>query len=961
MKMNRASAKRVANLQAGSLAALCGLFICGATRATDYSAPAILQDFENSYKTIQNRAADIFVAGYDSVYTPPPGRADSGNFSVGYDQYDRFDLGKPGNPTLYGTETGLKSLVNNIHRIGASSYVDLVWNHSGFTANGQSDGNGKTFYNAGGYPGLNITLPGNVDGDYHSSFDNSTTGMRLSGLIDIAQESNFQMIRSPVNANDLRNIRPGTIAAFGRIANVPDANNARFYPDLSLQPIVVFDPATGEQNIAIHPFNNTRPLNGTAVPENALGYLMRNAQWLVQSVGVDGFRVDAAKSMPTFVQNYLDRAVYRSSFRTLLNGQQQNIFSFSEVYDGDQALLQQFVRKDINPATPGVIGGNRDALDFPLFFAMQSNLSGNGLQNDWRNVAHASFDRHDDGAMNGSQAVHFVSSHDNGPPILDSVAYAYTLMLPGNSIVYANGKEFGNNRGFPVSGRGDALGGTYGKSITTLVDLRNRYGTGNYIERDLEKESFAFERQGSSIVMLSNRTDAGYDSRTLPTSFAPGTPLIELTGNAGDATADTHNDIPKLLVVNNDGTVNARFLRNSSFDPNTTVSSHFTGRGYLIYGLASPQGALAVSNVSSLIPGKTPNPATSTNIAFDNGTTRVTDASVVKANSFQITLTTNQVNLLGTFRDKPADGDNALIKLDGGVDLNGNGVVDNTTPNTPQYGFESFTGTHSPGWFNANGNGTYAQTLDATQLADGYHYVTVRAFRHREDGGPGIFTDFKQVIYLDRNKPISMISSFNPIVAGTNQNQRLTVDSVDQLADNVHVFFDKPASLTDAQMLALVGSGSQTNQLDTYTWTKDTTGLTSGNHVATVVTYKPDGNSNVQRFPGLLTATIFGAGLGDINHDGTYTVADVEAFKTLYNSLNTRFDAAADFTADGLIDRQDVSLFGLKLQQVGADTATINDFNAFAATVPEPCGLLMVVGGMTIILRRKRNRSVSSK
>ncbi len=934
----------------------CGLIVGGSARATDYSAPAILQDFENTYKTIENRAADIFMAGYGSVYTPPPGRADSGNFSVGYDPYDRFDLGKAGNPTLYGTETGLKSLVGSIHRLGASSYVDLVWNHSGFTTNGQSDGNGRSFYNAGGYPGLNITLPGNVDGDYHSAFDNTTTGTRLSGLIDIAQESNFQMIRSPVNANDPRNIRPGTLSAFGRIANVPDPNNARFYPDLSLQPIMVFDPTTGEQNIAIHPFNNAHPLNGTAVPENALGYLMRNAQWLVQSIGVDGFRVDAAKSMPSWVQNYLDRAVYRSSFRTLLNGQQQNVFSFSEVYDGDQNLAQQFVRKDINPGTPGVIGGNRDTLDFPLFFAMQSNLTGNGLQNDWRNVAHASFDRHDDGLMNGSQAVHFVSSHDNGPPTLDSVAYAYTLMLPGNSIVYTNGKEFGNNRNFPVSGRGDALGGTYGKAITNLVDLRNRYGTGNYVERDLEKESFAFERQGSSLVMLSNRTDAGYDSRTLQTSFAPGTPLIELTGNAGDSIADTHNDIPKLLVVNNDGTVNARFLRNSSFDANTTSTSHFTDRGYLIYGLASPQGSLNVSNVSSVIAGKIPNQSTSNNIAFDNGTTRVTDASVIKANTFQVTLNTNQVNLLGTYRDRPADGDNALIKLDGGIDLNGNGLVDNTTPNTPQYGFEKFTGTHSPGWFNANGNGTYAQSLDATQLADGYHYITVRAFRHREDGGPGIFTDFKQVIYLDRNKPISAIISFSPIVAGVYENQRLTVDSVDQLANNVHVFFDKPARLTDSQVIGLVGFGSQGDQVDTYTWTKDLTSLTSGNHVATVVTYKPDGNYNVQRFPGLFASTIFGAGLGDINHDGTYTIADVEAFKALFYSLNSQFDAAGDFTADGLIDARDVSLFGQKLQQVGADTATINDFKAFADTVPEPTGTLFAIGAVAMFLRR-RHRS----
>src|SRR5215212_3093900 len=61
----------------------------------DYSPPAILQWFESTYDNIENRLPDVFAAGYGSVYTPPSGRADSSNFSVGYDAYDRFDLGKP--------------------------------------------------------------------------------------------------------------------------------------------------------------------------------------------------------------------------------------------------------------------------------------------------------------------------------------------------------------------------------------------------------------------------------------------------------------------------------------------------------------------------------------------------------------------------------------------------------------------------------------------------------------------------------------------------------------------------------------------------------------------------------------------------------------------------------------------------------------------------------------------------
>jgi hypothetical protein len=49
----------------------------------DASAPAILQWFESSYDTIENRAPDVFMAGYGTVWTPPPGRADISDFSVG--------------------------------------------------------------------------------------------------------------------------------------------------------------------------------------------------------------------------------------------------------------------------------------------------------------------------------------------------------------------------------------------------------------------------------------------------------------------------------------------------------------------------------------------------------------------------------------------------------------------------------------------------------------------------------------------------------------------------------------------------------------------------------------------------------------------------------------------------------------------------------------------------------------
>jgi alpha-amylase len=895
---------------------------------SDVSPPVILQMFDSSYRNIERRAADVFNAGYGGLYSPPPGRADTSNFSVGYDVYDRFDLGQPGNPTLYGTETGLKAAVSAIHQIGGNYYIDYVANQNGF-----DDNSTPGFIDAGGYPGFLLTAPFDQWGDFHSPYDTGDILGRLAGLIDIAQEKNYRYVRSPVPGYP-DNLPAGTQMSHGRLANVPDDNNRRFYADQSLQPIIVFDPTTGEQNIHIYPFNNATPLNGTPVAENDMGLLMRYAQWLVQTVGVDGFRIDAAKHFERWVLNYFDRAVYRSSFRRQLDGSRPPIFSFSEVYDGNRSFLQTFIRKDINPADPGRVGGNRDVLDFPLYFAIHDNLTNNGLQNDWRNVVGAGMDAQNHGA----QGVSFVSNHDVFAPYLGNVAYAYTLMRPGNAIVYFNAKEFGPNRSFPKDGRGDALGGLYGNTITKLLNIRETHPKGNFIQRDLEKEIEIFERDNSLLFAGSNRLDAGYDSRTVHTDFAPGTPLIELTGNAGDPVVDPHHDLPPLLVANGDRTVNLRVPRNRNPD------GVEDDRGYVIYGLSGPQGNLSLTNVDHIIRGETPTPTT-------NGTARLSDIDLVTGNTFQIRLDTNQVNLLGFYRDRPADGDNALFEVDGGVDVTGGGFVD-VTPGSVSYGFQNFTDVHSPGYFNPDGNGHYVQTIDASRLSDGMHYVTVRAFRQRADSGPAVFTDFKQAIYIDRSRPVSTVVSFDPIVPGVNENRRLTVRSTDLTADSVHVFFDLPASLTDAQILAMIGSGSQARQIDRDLFTKDVSGVTSGNHVATVVSFRPSGSYNIQRFAGLFASTIFGAGLGDLDFDGQITANDMTLFGQVLASRNSQFNPAADMNGDGLIDNSDLLLLYQRLIDVGADADTFAAYNQMLG--PPLAGYTMAVGdSVTLAVNRQ--------
>ena len=942
------------------------MVVCQSARAADVSAPATLQMFEAHWTTIEDRMADIFQAGYGAMWLPPPGRADNGDFSVGYDVYDRFDLGRPRNETLYGTASSLKTLVSKAHQASVNIYTDLILNHAGFSDLSTVDDQGTpsetddvTFAESGGYPGLAITLPNDIDGDFHSSFESGDLNGRLSNLVDIAQEKSYQFIRHPIGANP-DNIPAGTTPAFGRLANAPDPNNARFYPDQALgatQLDVDPDP-NNEFFITRYDFNTATPLDGDPVLETAEQLTLRHAQWMVQEIGVDGFRIDAAKHFPQNTLVLLDQYLHRASFQRNHDGSIKPTFSFSEVLDGNKEFVQGFINKGLpNPAAIDQadfeVKGNRDALDFSLFFALRQNLSGNGFQNNWHQIRDASQDTQDDGFRNGSQGVSFVDSHDNlagGFPFLKNVAYAYMLMLPGNANVYFNAKEFGDVREFPNDGKVDALGGVFGDTVTTLVNLRNTHGRGNFHERwideafgdtsgngEQESNIYVFERDNSVIVGLNSRLDAGFDERTpVATGFQAGTVLVELTGNAADLTVDPNGDIPEAIRVmpsgrpDGTGDITIRIPRNDGH-----------GRGYVIYGLAGPQGTLSLTNVASIIAGASPTEET-------NGTARLSDIQVITADSFEVGFNTAPVTLPAPFgetepsRDFAADGDNALLRIDQGVDLNGNPGIDYVVPGSVVYGFEEFTETRTPGYIDdgngdnvGTGSGDYAQTVDATQLSEGRHFLTVRAFRHRESGEPAIYTDFRRTIYIDRSPPDSSVDSFEPFATNPTalEDRDLIVSNPDDTADNMHFFLDLPAEITDAEILQRVNNGEgDADQYDRNSFIFGYFGVTTGNHVATVVTFEKTGNFSIQRFTGLFTSTGIGAGFGDMDFDGAFEATDLlgqnnGSVEDVLYSQNNQFNAAFDVNGDGLGDNRDLFALDNELSSGGADASTLIAYN----------------------------------
>jgi glycosidase len=940
-------------------------------RTENYSPPPILQWFESNYATQEQRSADMFLAGYGAAWIPPTGQSDfNDDFSVGYDVYNRFDLGSPTNRTLYGTETGLKQLATIFHRFDGRLQVDAVLNHNGFSDNDYADRNNPSsqyylFRQAGGYPGFILENPdGGTDpagvpgtyGDFHApGATPAYLNGQLSDLLDIGHPvytgDAYQLIRQPVAAGNPQNIPAGVTPWSGRLANVPDPNNKRFYPDRDGPSVTYLNTRLGVNgnesgNETIYSFNLADPMAGDAVPENATGLLRRYLQWMVQVIGVDGFRLDAAKHMEQYALRQFDAAVYRSNPRLLLDGSVDNVFMYGEVVPGDgqppgmsqQDFLYQYIRKDINPGSPNTIGGNRDVLDFALRSELSNNLQNSGIGNDWRNVVNSSMDVRDDGLHNGSAGVMFVSCHDGTPGSpapsgadMSNVAYAYILTQPGNAIVYYNANQFDSPspRNFPVDGRGDALG-NYGNTITELVNIRNTHGRGDYRERWLEKDYFAMERSKNMLVLLDNRGDQGSSGYIqMDVDFNVGTHLVELTGNAAA------NGLDQAITVQSGKKVNVRFLHNGG--PNGSIED----KGYLIYGVQTPQSTagLTVTNSNGSLAGGSP-PA---NDVYANATTRLATLPIVNANTINVRVDTQAVTLPDGFRDTDADGDNAVLRVNQGVDTNGNGHVDYVDPsNSAVYGFEEFSpGDKSAGFGSPSGNGWYQQSINATSLPEGYNYITVRAFRHRSDGGPAVFSDFKKVVYLDRVKPPAAVVSFNPSTLNPGANNRdLVVRSVDETANNMHFFMDLPATASEATILGLVGGGTgQATAYDRDSFIRAMTALQSGNHVATVVTYEPTGNYNIQRFPGLFAQTSLGLGFGDMNSTNSYTTTDIRcssgsgacgnnSVEDVLYSQNAKFRAAFDVNGDGLGDNRDLFLLGNELVSHGAGQTVLNSYTS---------------------------------
>ncbi|MFG0300642.1 MAG: GC-type dockerin domain-anchored protein [Phycisphaerales bacterium JB047] len=875
-----------------------------------------LQWFETEWDDIERRVPDFFLAGYDAVWLPPV--SVSSFHSPGYDPFNRFDLGQP--PLLsfsssrartsYGTEATFKAMVDELHIANGEVYIDAIFNHNG----GRTESD--AFLAQGGYPGFWIPRedpprdkqPTDDWGDFHNGVasgylqSEDPGGARydlhdgdLVALVDIAQESNNTFIRQPVEEGNPLNIPAGTIW------NKPDPNNARFYPDQVLSPTIVSNPGTsrnpGATSFTRYPYNTSNPMAGDPVADNGTGMLMRWAQWMVEVQGVDGFRLDAHKHVPSwFWDGFFDSAVHKTR-TSPATGNKVNPFSFGENVTGNFDILNNQIRKDSF--------ANRDALDLQGAARLRDLLNAGGFGS-WANINASADSGHldfaDDGLINGSMGVNHVFSHDNGtvgtgssmPPLPTArqqgyPMLAYTLMRPGRAIVYHNGRQIPRTGGFyPREGNPSALGWdpatqTIDETITTLMHLRNQVGYGQYFQlnsniSDVLVYERAFNNQANCLVAVNDRFDSGTLNVTVSTSYPQGTRLHEMTGNAADPVIDPSDAIPETIVVGAGGSVTLTV-------PNNTTNSSEHGKGYLIYAESLPQAEVTFIGADGAID---PDPA-----SFPDFIQRLSTATVITDDSFEIRLETTAGDPLD-----PNTDDNALFAFDQrNKDYNGNGSPDIPTTSSVIGGYEEFTTLKSPLYDSGNSFGLYRQEIDATQMSEGFHYLSVIAFRHRPSGTTPIFRDVRKVVYIDREPPAIELEQAGLVT--DDDRPEFVVNALDRTTRSVYMFLNLDAGEDPLSMLTTL---NQATPYDRFTYTKSFDSvLQPGANTVTIVAVEDSGNTNILTE----TVTLGSACPADFTNDGMLNFFDVSAFLSAFSAQAS----SADLNGDGQYNFFDVSAF----------------------------------------------------
>ncbi len=304
----------------------------------------ILQYFNTTWNEIAARMPELAEAGYGALWLPPPFKAGS-QYSVGFDTFDRFDIGTKnqmgGVPTRYGTGDDLKNMVETAHRFGIRVYFDNVMAHNGGPVPGYDENTPITAQP--GFVPEDFHLLVRPDGTYRKrpndwpDWGNEWQILNRNPFgLDIAQEDpncnfgayegatfpKYYGVRQPSNTEyyldtDLPVATNGTGDAVYTFANkepYQDTNsNGRFdWTDTNgngqhdvgeaSEPFTDtgIDPSVSWRRTAQWGYGNGKYDMGNPGVENVNALLNRAARWFVDQSRCDGFRLDAVRHVPSY-------------------------------------------------------------------------------------------------------------------------------------------------------------------------------------------------------------------------------------------------------------------------------------------------------------------------------------------------------------------------------------------------------------------------------------------------------------------------------------------------------------------------------------------------------------------------------------------------------------------------------------------------------------------------------------
>ncbi|MFZ0826690.1 MAG: alpha-amylase family glycosyl hydrolase [Verrucomicrobiia bacterium] len=475
---------------------------------------AMLELFQLNWNQISQKMPEIAEAGYDSLWLPNPAKGNSGAYSIGYDQFDPFDLGSTNQQgtiaTRYGTQADLIQLVQTAHRFGLRVYFDNVMNHRSSTVPGYPNSGTPTNY----YPGL-------VPQDFHLQ--------KVSG--------GYQNWPSVSEWCDVQNVENQPLLGLCDLAQEPGLVNWNFGPNLgdtTAKPVFVRFPTrpdlymdtnspflgTGWGGNGWHGFNGT---NGQPVPEDVSVYLCRAVAWTLYTTKCDGFRLDAVKHVPVnffgaetgqsddpsfagytgaiqamydYVHGYGSNVTGNGYVET--DGNRNSLFN-TEAARNDAMIFGEYIPSalPLGDDFNDYLQSGMRLLNQPLYNQMNSAFGGASMAGmDGRDYIPPGANCDANGNFSAAQAVNMPQTQDNGTccPANQGLEDAYFFMHEGLPMVYSDGFNHNTNGGTPIVSYANYLGEFGDNSMPDTMYLHHQLARGGTGSRWSDQNVVAFER-----------------------------------------------------------------------------------------------------------------------------------------------------------------------------------------------------------------------------------------------------------------------------------------------------------------------------------------------------------------------------------------------------------------------------------------------------------------------------------